>query len=105
MLGRQCRVSSDAAIFHQWMSLSWTFGDPEAVALLTPKEKHDVDEFYGNFLSLPWNLIESHPFISDVSEFELRILVPAATKLLQSLESRIAPYAKPTVANTLFSGL
>ena len=81
---------SDAAIFHRWMSLSWTLGDPEAVAILTPNEKQEVDEFYGNFLALPWNPIESHPFISDVSEFELSKLVPTATTLLQSLENRLA---------------
>ena len=72
------------------MSLSWTLGDPEAVAILTPNEKQEVDEFYGNFLALPWNPIESHPFIRDVSEFELSKLVPTATTLLQSLENRLA---------------
>ncbi len=81
---------SDAAIFYRWMSLSWSLADPEAVAILKPLEKQEVDEFYGNFLALPWNPVESHPFISDVSEFELSKLVPTATILLQSLENRLA---------------
>ena len=40
------------------MSLSWTLVDPEAVAILTPNEKQEVDEVYRNFLALPWTPIE-----------------------------------------------
>ncbi len=72
-------------------------------------------------MALEWHsahsIVESSPSDDEnvenkTAEMDIRFILdalarlsPAATKLLQSLESRIAPYAKPTVANTLFSGL
>lgn len=79
---------SDAAIFHRWMSLFWTFSEPETVALLTAQEKQELDEFEDVFRSLPWVRGESHPFVSDVPDTELQKLIPSATKLLQSMEAK-----------------
>jgi hypothetical protein len=84
---------SDSAIFHRWMDLFWTLGDPEAIALLTPEEKEWVTEFNAILKSLPWRPIESHPHISDVPDEELSKLLPVATRLLESLERRTRPSA------------
>jgi len=81
---------SDAAIFHRRMDLLFTLREPEAVALLTPKEKEYLKEFNAVFESLPWRPIESHPHISEVTDEELLKLVPSATRLLESLEKRIS---------------
>ncbi len=93
---------SDAAVFHRWMSLSWSLGEPEAFSLLTAKEKQEADEFYGKFLSLPWIPIESHSFISEVSELELNKLVPTASTLLDSLENRLAESALQRCSRWIF---
>ena len=79
---------SDAAIFHRWMSLSWTLREPDAIALLTPDEQRLLDEFNAIYESIPWVPIEGHAFISDTSEGELNKLTPIATELLKSLENR-----------------
>ena len=79
---------SDAAIFHRWMSLAWTLREPDAIALLTSNELKLLTEFNAIYDSIPWLPIETHPFISDASEDELTKLIPVATELLQSLETR-----------------
>ena len=79
---------SDAAIFHRWMSLAWTLREPEAIALLTPKQLTLLEEFNAIYESIPWVPIETHPFISDTSDGELDRLTPIAVELLKSLEVR-----------------
>ena len=79
---------SDAAIFHRWMSLTWTLREPESIALLTRNELKLLEEFNAIYKSIPWVPIDTHPFISDTSEGELNRLTPVAAELLKSLESR-----------------
>jgi hypothetical protein len=90
---------SDAAIFHRWMSLAWTLREPEAIALLTSNELRLLSQFNVVYESMPWEPIETHPFISDTSEDELNKLIPIATELLQSLENR----GRKTIVRRLFS--
>ena len=85
---KQMSGFSDPAIFHRWMSLSWTFDDADAVALLTPGEQQLLGEFNAIYHSIPWEPIASHPFISDAADDELERLIPVASQLLQSLRSR-----------------
>lgn len=92
---------SDAAIFHRWMSLTWTLREPEAIALLTSNELRLLSQFNVVYESMPWEPIETHPFISDTSEDELNKLLPLATELLQSLENR----GRMTIMRRLFSSL
>ncbi|XZE20833.1 hypothetical protein SH449x_000721 [Pirellulaceae bacterium SH449] len=79
---------SDAAIFHRWMTLSWTLREPEAIAFLDSHQLSLLEEFNTVFDSIPWVPIETSPFISDTSDAELRRLVPVAVALLRSLESQ-----------------
>jgi hypothetical protein len=88
---QQMEGFSDSAIFHRWMDLFWTLGEPEAVALLTREEKGYLSEFNAVFASLAWRPIESHPHISEVAADDLSKLVPSATRLLHSLETRTRP--------------
>ena len=88
---QQMEGFSDAAIFHRWMDLFWTFREPEAVALLTPEESGYLAEFNAAFESLPWRPIESHPHISEVPDADLARLLPSAIPLLKSLERRTRP--------------
>ncbi len=90
---------SDAAIFHRWMSLTWTLREPDAIALLTSNELRLLAEFNAIYESIPWVPIETHPFISDTSEGELNRLTPIGTELLQSLEDR----TRKTSMRRLFS--
>lgn len=82
---------SDAAIFHRWMDLFWTLGEPEAVALLTKEETRYLEEFNRAYESLPWRSLESHPHISEVDDEDLARLLPPAARLLESLERRTRP--------------
>ena len=79
---------SDAAIFHRWKGLTWTFNEPEVAAILSDIEKSALHEFDELFHSLPWVPLEFHSFICDTPEEELSKLVPSASKLLQLLEKR-----------------
>ena len=80
---------SDSAILHRRMDLLFTLREPEAVAMFTPEEKEYLKDFNAVFESLPWRPIESHPHISEVPDNELTKLLPSATRLLESLESRL----------------
>jgi hypothetical protein len=79
---------SDSAIFHRWMDLFWTLKETEAIALLTPNEKKYLADFNAVYDSLPWRPIESHPHISEVDDEGLSKLLPSATRLLRSIETR-----------------
>ena len=84
----QMKGISDPAIFHRWMTLGWTFGEAEAIALLTPEERTLLDDFNAVYESIPWVPMDTHPFICDTTENELNRLIPVGTKLLQSLRLR-----------------
>ena len=84
----QLKGFPDAAIFHRWMSLTWTLVDAEAIGLLTDEEAKLLAEFNTVYDSIPWVPITSHPFISDTSERELDRLRPVASKLLELLRTR-----------------
>ncbi len=84
----QMQGFSDPAIFHRWMSLFWTFGEAEALALLTLEEQELVSQFTTVYHSIEWTPLADHPFISDTTDDSLNRLVPVATKLLNSLRSR-----------------
>ena len=81
---------SDAAIFHRWMGLTWTFDEPEAAEILSDDERSAHQEFNDLFHSLPWVPIETHPSICEISDEELMTLGPSASKLLQLLEERLS---------------
>ena len=70
------------------MSLTWTFDEADAVALLTPRERQLLDEFKAIFDSIHWIPMASHPFISEAKDDELKRLTPVAAQLLQVLRSR-----------------
>jgi hypothetical protein len=86
---QQMEGISDAAIFHRWMDLLWTFRETEAVSLLTQEEKHCLEEFNAVYESLPWQPLKNHPHISEVSDDDLAKLLPSVIRLLSSLEKRI----------------
>ncbi len=90
---QQMEGFSDSAVFHRWMDLVWTLKEPEVIALLTPVEKEYLAEFNAVSESLCWLPIKSHPHISEVADEDLSKLVPSATRLLESLESRTRPPA------------
>ncbi len=100
LLSEECRENprkqmaglSDAAIFHRWMSLFWGLDGPEVLAVLAPEERTTVMTFKALFDALPWNPIDTHPFISDLPKKgeELADLLPAAKALHQLLERRIS---------------
>ena len=79
---------SDAAIFHRWMSLAWTFREKEAIELLSDAEREQLNQFNHVFDSISWQPIASHPFMSETSATELERLVPVANGLLQLLRKR-----------------
>jgi len=90
----QMKGFSDSAIFHRWMDLCWTFNEPETRALLNAEERKCFDEFTAILEWLPWKPIESHPHISDVSDSDLKKLLPSGTRLLACLERRTRPSAQ-----------
>ena len=60
-------VSSDAAIFHRWMSLAWTLRESDVYAILTSKELSLLAEFNVIYDAIPWVPMDTHPFVSDTS--------------------------------------
>lgn len=96
---------SDAAIFHRWMSLTWTLREPDAIGLLTSSELRLLAQFNMIYESIPWVPIETHPFISETSEGELNKLTPIATELLQSLENRMRRTGKLQMLSSWWTGL
>jgi hypothetical protein len=96
---------SDAAIFHRWMSLTWTLREPDAIALLTPNELRLLAQFNVIYESILWVPIETHPFISDTSEDELTKLTPIATELLQSRENSTRRISMLRLFSSCLTGL
>jgi hypothetical protein len=80
---------SESACFHRLHSLLWTLGEAEVIALLGDEERATISEFNQVFDSLPWRVIVSHPFISELPDDDLLPLVAPGEKLLRMLETRI----------------
>ena len=83
---------SDAAIFHRWMGLTWALDEPRVLAALTPEERTKARAFKAAFDALAWRPIDTHPFVSDLTDNgeELAKLVPTAEELLELLQIRIS---------------
>ena len=81
---------SDSACFNRLYHLFWTFHDAEPAALLNSEERAALIEFNRVFRSLPWQVIEAHPHISELPNNDLSPLIPAGEKLLRLLETRTA---------------
>jgi hypothetical protein len=83
---------SESACFYRLHDLFWTVRQPGAIALLSTDSRAALDEFNQVFESLPWQVIESHPHISELPSDDLLPLVAVGKTLYKALQAEAARF-------------